>query len=242
MDCCNCAGYHEQNLDWLIKEIKETIKKIDNDYTEIYTYINDKDKMTLSQSKSYTYSQLSILQTQINDNLAYVNEQIVLLYKYVDNSNADIKAWVLREISELESKIPKGDCITVINPISGLIDSLQNTLNSLFNFFSVYALTCAEYSALKLTCGNYHDKQITCKEYRLFGKKILKRNYDLYMVHPVTGKFTFYKNVIDFLVSLHQENALTCKEYQIKDLTCQEYSNLNLTCYDYNWNSKTLIN
>lgn len=242
MNCCNCAGYHEQNLDWLIKTIKEAIEKIDSDYAEIYAYINEHDALTLNQSKTYTDSKFNALQTQINNNLAYVNEQMVLLYQYVDNSNTDVKAWVLCELAELESKIPKGNSIAVINPISGLIDSLQNTLNSLFDFFSINAFTCGEYASLQLTCEEYYNQQITCEQYVLYGKKLLKRDYNLYMVHPITGKFTFYKNVIEFLVSLHQENALTCSEYAIKDLTCQEYANFDLTCYDYNWNSKNLIN
>lgn len=36
------------------------------------------------------------------------------------------------------------------------------------------------------------------------------------MFNPVTGQRVFYKNVIDFLVSLHREDALTCTGYDDK--------------------------
>ena len=74
-----------------------------------------------------------------------------------------------------------------------------------------------------------------------YAKKYLTEDDRFYMFNPVTGQRVFYKNVIDFLVSLHREDALTCAGYDDKNITTDGYDNYDITTYQYDWEGKTVL-
>ena len=47
--------------------------------------------------------------------------------------------------------------------------------------------------------------------------------------------------MIDFLVSLHREDALTCTGYDDKNITTDGYDNYDITTYQYDWEGKTIL-
>ena len=98
-----------------------------------------------------------------------------------------------------------------------------------------------EYDGLNLTANMYDAKNITCYQYDFYAKKYLTEDDRFYMFNPVTGQRVFYKNVIDFLVSLHREDALTCAGYDDKNITTSSYDNYNITTYQYDWEAKTIL-
>lgn len=63
--------------------------------------------------------------------------------------------------------------IIVFDATIGTYNSLQNTLNNLYNVSRVDALTAAEYDALELTATAYDGYQLTAQEYDRQGKTLL---------------------------------------------------------------------
>ena len=63
--------------------------------------------------------------------------------------------------------------IIVFDATTGAYNSLQNTLNNLYNVSRVDALTAAEYDALELTATSYDGYQLTAQEYDRNAKTLL---------------------------------------------------------------------
>lgn len=63
--------------------------------------------------------------------------------------------------------------IIVFDATIGTYNSLQNTLDNLYNVSRVDALTATEYDALELTATSYDAYQLTAQEYDRQGKTLL---------------------------------------------------------------------
>lgn len=63
--------------------------------------------------------------------------------------------------------------ILVFDPTSGIINSLQNTIDNLYNASRTDALTATEYDALDLTATEYDAYELTAQDYDRNGKTLL---------------------------------------------------------------------
>lgn len=63
--------------------------------------------------------------------------------------------------------------ILVFDPTSGVINSLQNTIDNLYNASRTDALTATEYDALELSATAYDAYELTAQEYDRNGKTLL---------------------------------------------------------------------
>ncbi len=219
----------------LTYKINEVIEQLSSDYSDIYEYIDQQDKFTLNSANNYTDSKVSELELVINN-------QFTVLSDAIKSADQKTRSWVTEQITDLTIWLEQqGQSIYVINPITGYTDTIQNVLNDFYNYFNYYALTCIEYDGLNLTADMYDAKNITCYQYDFYAKKYLTEDDRFYMFNPVTGQRVFYKNVIDFLVSLHREDALTCAGYDDKNITTDGYDNYDITTYQYDWEGKTVL-
>lgn len=215
--------------------IDQVIKQIDMDNSEMYNYIDNQDIKVLTLSKQYTNAEIVKLENKLNISIAN-------LMQLIDVTNANTRAWIALQLTEMKEWLSRqGGSILVENPITGKLDSLQNVLESYYNMFNYYALTCIEYESLGITCDEYDEKELTCEMYDFYSRKYLWEDNKLLMFHPITGIKTCYKNVIDFLVEQHRNESLTCSEYDTKNISATQYDMLLISAYDYDWHSKTII-
>lgn len=222
----------------LCQKINEIIDELSQSDEDFYNYVDQSVANAIKQCNQYTDQQINKTYSEI---LLITND----LRNYVDSQNAGIRSTFSAQISEIWQylyNLPTGTDI-VIDPTTGLPNSLQNTLNNMWQALS-YSLTCLDYAILDFTCDEYETENVTCFQYAWYGKFIwLKRLYKplFYMTHPYTGLTVFYQEVINWLASLHNTDSLTCQEYADKNLTCDAYQALNLTCTQYAWELSTLI-
>lgn len=248
--CCRRVGFlvlpavydealsYQEEMYHLCEKVNEIISYLAEQDDSIYDYVDRAVASALSQAKSYTDTQVNTLYQQVLTLLS-------ALYDYVDNGDAALKNSMTRQFNEVWEylyNLPTGTDI-VIDPTTGLLNSLQNTLNNMWQALS-YSLTCQEYANLDFTCNEYETEDVTCFQYAWYGKFIwLKRLYRplFYMTHPYTGLTVFYQEVINWLASFHMEECPTCDEYEALGHTCAEYNALNLTCYEYVSQGKTIL-
>lgn len=219
----------------LTSTIDSVLEQIEKDNQDIYKYIDQQDKYYFEQSKAYTDASETKLIEMINNNLIILNKLILS----TDQAN---RVWTMTQINELQAWLmDRGDSLMVTNPLTGLLDSIQNVLNSFVNHFMYLGLTCSCYDSLELTCNEYDIHELTCFQYDYYGMWYLAKDTRFYMSHPATGETVFYKDVIYWLASLHMTDTLTCSEYDAKELTVSAYDAKQLTAYQYDWQSKSLI-
>lgn len=248
--CCRRVGFlvlpavydealsYQEEMYHLCEKVNEIISYLAEQDDSIYDYVDRAVASALSQAKSYTDTQVNTLYQQVLTLLS-------ALYDYVDNGDAALKNSMTKKFNEVWEylySLPTGTDI-VIDPTTGLLNSLQNTLNNMWQALS-YSLTCQEYANLGFTCDEYEAENVTCFKYAWYGKFIwLKRLYRplFYMTHPYTGLTVFYQEVINWLASFHMEECPTCDEYDGLGHTCAEYNALNLTCYEYVSQGRTIL-
>lgn len=129
------------------------------------------------------YAQIENLKLSLNSQIMGVNNKIELeintlnntLRQYILEQRNIIEANASVQYTRLENLINQVAVgqINVVNPVTGQVDSLQNTLYSLYEGDRESALTATEYDALELTASAYIAYDCTAIQYDRNGKNIL---------------------------------------------------------------------
>lgn len=105
-------------------------------------------------------------------------DQIEVDYKAADNN---LRLYFMGQIMEIREEIQHivlSD-VTVINPVSGFRDTIQNTLDDIFKCVTAWTLTAAEYDSMGLTADGYDGLGLTAFEYDYMGKFYLIEKPDI---------------------------------------------------------------
>lgn len=132
--------------------------------------------------------------------------------------------------------------IYVINPVTGVMSTIQQALNDMWSHCNVGALTAEEYDRMQITAGDYDNLGITAARYDRYARWIpefFKRLF-LMMLSPFTGEMEPYDQVIYSLARLHQV-SITAEEYDALQLTAEAYDAKNITAKDYDWEGRILL-
>ena len=189
------SNFHELNLDWILKKLKELDKKVDS--------IEDR---ILNQAKAYTDEQVGQLRGEFNeledefvqfkddvnqqfkdyaakqdkafnDFKAWVNAQLVLMEQEIRDARAELQtllkqanAYTDASIAMLLLQLP--DIITkniknakVYNLLTGQYVTIQAMFDFLCMFHAPDALSCGEMYARSNTCSEIVAYDKTCQEF-----------------------------------------------------------------------------
>lgn len=255
MDChlWPYSNLHGLNLDWILDVVKKYSCKVEQLSAEVASWnqklqamdaahrklISDTDKA----NRQWTLQQLN--QAVLNLE-AEITNYVSLLRQAIQNGDNQVKAWVSVELQKMYNLLPTYTNIKVVNPISGMQDTLQHTLDDLYYFLRYGGITCSQYLRAGLTCDEYKSLNMSCTTYALYSKWIIwKRkkplNQKVYMPDPWSGEWKPVTYVVTELAALHREEGPTVDEYNAFDLTCNEYTAKNISAYEYAWNGKVLL-
>lgn len=166
------TNFHELNLDAIAKAIGNLQADIDGMLDEAKAYTDEIKKEVdlelaaqivqvqhmIDAAQDNFDAEIQYLQSLLDNYLSiaegYTDNQILTLRTYVDNELANVG-------------------VDVLNPVTGLMSSVQDAINSLFGLHTDDALTATEYDALDLTATVYDGKQLTAINYDLYGKNLL---------------------------------------------------------------------
>ena len=138
-------------------------------------------------------------------------------------------------------KIPTGTQL-VINPTSGSIDTLQQTLYNMYDYYRTEGLTALEYDKQQLTAEEYDLLGLTAYKYDFYSKRVIVLDERFYMFNPFNGAFKLISSVVNELADLHKGDiALTAEEYDTLNITAELYDSKELSAYSYDWQGKLLL-
>ncbi len=177
----NKVSYNQQIIDKNNKEIVESIKEL-REYVEKYLVGFDElkelvnrlvsDFDLLKEDVEQNKEDIITLNQKINTDIS--NLRIELDNKISENYNI-LKEYVDYHDSLLNEKIENIEIgsIEVYNPTNGLLEPLQEVINSLYVISNKNGLTASEFDALDLTATAFDNYQITAYEFDSEGKVIL---------------------------------------------------------------------
>ena len=234
----------------------ETLCKVSQKLNEVIDYVNNFQ----DTSNDYTDEQINILrdylQNQINitnynleqlkingkkyvDNeilkvTGYINDQISVLNKLITNNNDYLKNWVEEQIENLINNLPEIQNVVVVNPTTGLMDSLQNTLNNMWNGMRSNAINCSQFDGSLITCTEFDNLNITAYEFDFNSLNIIFKDPNFYMTSPITGDYILIKQVVNQLYDLHRQNTITAEEFDnTSGLTVTIFDGYNLSAEQF---------
>lgn len=188
------ANFHELNLDWIISTIKELktrvdtiedwrddwqqrLDDLDQEYTrliELYdTLEHDFDQFKLDVNDEFNTLKADLLQEIRDAEQDLIND--------LNNFKAEVNftlAGYQNEITAMDIKLNQAlehlaDSLTIINPFTGLNESLEDVISQLAHFHMENAITAGEYDALALTAQAYDSKNLTAYQYDIEAKLYL---------------------------------------------------------------------
>lgn len=262
-----------EKIEILIFELNKKINSVKNELELkiMEEYGDILDRMTEEDLKlSQKIVELSMKEAEdYNDILIKFIELNTSVYTEINNLSDNIDSRFENIMSLIENKINQttGDKIIVKNPVTGLYETLNKTLNDIYFSFRFGSISAKEYDSLKLSAKEYDDYHISAYDYDNYARFIffeklylhalwshideieikfekLKKYVDdsLLMRNPLSGEKEVIKEVIfDIVNKLHRDGALSAKEYDLKELSAKIYDESELSALNYDFNAKNLL-
>lgn len=237
------TNWHEINLDWLIKTVKELSEKVTDDYKAIYKTIADGDKKTLdsanSQSKRYTDGEIDKLENNlliiIKDDIGRLNKAIMELYSYVDMNDYENRRYIdyqiLKMYDDLHTLI-KDKELKVYNPCRGTLDNTAKCVNDLYTYLAIHGPSAldSEY----FTVNDVETALLKVRDFDLYSKNILIK------ILNETHMFSAYDGKIKTLWNEIGLNTLNCVSKSpgatyFEGVLVSNVDNLNVKDFDFNY-------
>ena len=193
------SDFHELNIDWLIKQVKDNIdaiKVLEDLMAQIEVLTEDQIKALINtaieNNNTILYNRMIQLKNDItNEYTIYVDNEINTLKSYLLNQINQLKVYVDNQdivfynevIAYADSILAQANAYTdtkvldynmMINPITGVYEDVRNVVNDIVSYFHTDgSLTAAEYDALELTATVYDAYELTAYDYDFNGKNLL---------------------------------------------------------------------
>lgn len=230
---CGCMGYHEDDLDWLVEELKTVIDELNSELETVYKYIDTNDERVINTTENFSKELYLKNLEKINSNFLVLNS---LIQKVSTNALASVQVEIMKLMNTLQ-----GFNNILYNPFNGYVDTLQNIINTIFNRL-LCCLTANEYAELSLTAEEYKGLNWTTMYYAEKSCEYKrKNNWNTLYVDPSSMQVLPLKRTIDWLILQHTPNGITVDEYKAKNLTMTQYATKNISATDYYFNSKNLL-
>lgn len=218
-------------IDKLRADVNE---KIDDYKADIY------DKLSETEKEIYARVESELLRLK-TDLTTQVTIQLQFLRRLIDLHDTNVKTWLEGRLSEFLSEIPRGQTI-VTNPTNGSLDSLQQTLFDMYDYYRTDGLTAQEYDNLQLTASEYDEQGLTAYEYDFYATRTLQIDERFYMNDPFNGEFKLISRVVDELADLHKgDSAFTAEQYDALGVSAETYDGKELSAYAFDWQGKLLL-
>ena len=227
-------------------------KYIDEQVSSLKSYIDEQDyatKIVLEQKmdnlknqteEKITELRLQLVQTldDVNAKIAEYSEALNKLETFVINDQNRQDIYFKNLLDEFYNKIWNLiDQYTnmIYNPTNGMITSIEQAINDIWNLLRYQAMNCIEFEWLNYDCDKWDSIEFTALDFDLYsGVKYARRLCDCWMINPYTGEKSLITDVIYTLIGM-KADGLTCAQYDAKNLTAQTYDNKQITAYDFDF-------
>lgn len=193
------SDFHELNLDWLIKQTKDNLNKIEyleEEFSKIVVvteeHIQEMINAAISANNLVVFNEINQVRTDLTNAIndlntdltarykAYTDAQIALQKIYIDNQDIfyfeQAKAYSDANLEAAKTYTDNTVQIStyMINPITGIYEDVRNVVNDIVSYFhTADALTAIEYDALELTAEDYDNYELSAYDYDFNGKTLL---------------------------------------------------------------------
>lgn len=205
------TNFHDLNLDWIIKALKDLDNKVDTIEERITeaakVYVDARIKEFVDGPMQDMQNQINNLDTEMDNFQASVNKQFANYTAATDKKLADFQTLVNAQIVLLRNDIANAK---------------------------------AEFQTLIDGANSYTDQQIAVAMGKI-PKLVEKYILEVHVWNMLTGEYVSIQDMFNYLCTLHVDNGLTNDEVTARKNTFMDVANYNATFYQMTINSKLLI-
>lgn len=221
--------------------LDDKITNVENELDASLQYFDQAMAAALAEIKAEMQNALDTLNASNAQFQASISQQFLdttaALQKAIQDGDDINKAYIDFKIAEINCKLKNLDLPTVYNPFKAEVDTIQNTLNSFYEYMRWEAYTAGEFDIAGLTAEQLDSLGWTALQWDLHGKAALKKlwNWSPFKIRsPNTGGFEDYAKLIHQLFSYHQQ-GLTAGEFDSLDLTAGQFDGFDIAAYPFDW-------
>ena len=262
------TNYYDSDLKELIALYKKLLAEYDtlvsgfeelkNSVDNLFLYVDDEIAKSLDKTISEVNARMNsieeeiqVQQERISSLTEEINTRFIAEREYTNVNIAAAKMDMLGKLSELAIDI--GNEIADIrkelseievtmgkinNPTTAEEDTIENTINDVWEANRVHSLTAARYDSLCFTAEEYDNKRITANDYAISAELIL---IPMKVFNPYTGEIDSLQNAINTSSIIGQTNPITAQEYLDLHITSDEYEAFDITAQQYDFNAKSYL-
>lgn len=205
------SNFHDLNLDWIIKALKDLDKKVDTIEERITEaakiYVDARIKEFVDGPMQDMQNQINALDKEMDSFQASVNKQFADYTAATDKKLADFQNLVNAQIVLLRADLAKAQ---------------------------------AEFQTLIDGANSYTDQQIAIAMSKI-PELVAKEVLDVHVWNMLTGKYLPIQDMFNYLCELHVDNGSTNDEVKAKNNTFAQMAAYNATFHQMIVNSKLLI-
>ncbi len=205
------TNFHDLNLDWIIKALKDLDKKVDTIEERITeaakVYVDARIKEFVDGPMQDMQNQINALDTEMDTFQAKVNKQFADYTAATDKKLADFQTLVNAQIVLLRNDLANAK---------------------------------AEFQTLIDGANSYTDQQIAVAMSKI-PKLVEKYILEVHVWNMLTGEYVPIQVMFNYLCTLHVDNGLTNDEVTAKNNTFTQMAEYNATFHQMTVNSKLLI-
>lgn len=212
---------------------------IDEKLKPIYSYIdseNQKQNQVIANNKQELESKILELQLDIYN-------KIQILYSYIDSQDQGVINIINQEIAELKSYVDNVIVgkISIYDPVMGFQNSIQKTIDNVYNALRVFGITCTEFENSKISCNKFKSLNITCIEFATRSRKYIFKQYGKYIYDADTGEYIKLSRAFYNFVKTTRPGAITCDEFKAKSLTADGFKATGITVFQFDTDAKNIL-
>lgn len=262
------TNHEQPNTSYYDSDLKELIlmyEKVKGDYDgldeqmtalsekvdDLYNYVDEEIANGLAETIENVNQNLALVQSNINalevyvQNFEqYVNDRFISERELTDTKiDAEITALALSTLAMVQYLQEQIDDIQtrlapIYNPTTAKTESIEKTVNDVFQLSRYHALTCAEYDGLKLSALSFDDLQLSANEFAMDSEQLAKPEL---VVNVFNGIKTTVQNMMSWLSTYYNSNTVTSAYYDALQLTADDFTALDFTANEYDFNAGILI-
>lgn len=205
------TNFHDLNLDWIIKALKDLDEKVDTIEERITEaaklYVDARIKEFVDGPMQDMQNQINALDKEMDSFQASVNKQFADYTAATDKKLADFQNLVNAQIVLLRADLAKAQ---------------------------------AEFQTLIDGANSYTDQQIAIAMSKI-PELVAKEVLDVHVWNMLTGEYVPIQDMFNYLCTLHVDNGSTNDEVTAKNNTFDQMAAYNATFNQMIVNSKLLI-
>lgn len=216
-------------------EIQSTINALNQKLIDFQNSIDKQFADYQKKLEGIIQETLDEIDALLNKFQGDVNKQLQEMRALIKASEAANRAYVDAQIQKVIDMIPEITSVYVRNPVTGEIQPIQDTLDSLNNYYRYFGLTAIEYEERNWTAAEYDALELTAFEFDFYAKEKYA------WISPFTGEWISTYQWLVALTAFHLGDTLTAEGYDNLGLTAQIYDGKEVTAYQYDFHGRTAL-